>query len=673
MRIFLAVAFIFLISVLNVSAQVCTQTGQTPSSAFPVCGVFVFKQNNVPICASHNVPVPGCSGAGTSYRDTNPFWYKFTCYQAGTLGFLITPNDLGDDYDWQLFDITGHNPDDVFTLPGLFVAGNWAGTYGLTGASSAGVGFIQCASNPADMISTFSQMPTLKVGHNYLLLVSHFTNSQSGYQLSFSGGTASITDPKTPVLQQVHVSCDAATVTVVLNKKVLCSSLAADGSDFSISPQLATVTGATGNGCSANFDMDSVTLSLSAALPPGNYKLVMQNGTDANTLLDNCSNEIPVGYSVPFAITPLQPTPLDSIVPVGCTPVQLKLVFSKNIQCSSIAADGSDFQITGPSAVSITGAGGVCSANGLSSSINLSLAGPIQVGGTYQIRLLNGSDGNTIIDECGQMTPAGSTLNFLAKDTVSAQFSYQILYGCSIDTVDFTNAGKNGINHWQWTFDTTGSSTQQNPVWGFTGYGQRMIQVVVSNGVCSDTVTGSVLLDNALKAAIEGPGYLCPGDKAVFTNSSIGNIVSWNWELGDGTTTQQQVPLPHTYTSIGPETTYYVKLIAKNNLGCLDTAVWPVKSLRSCYIAVPNAFTPNGDGINDYLYPLNAFKAVNLEFRVYNRYGQLVFETRDWTRKWDGKINNVPQDTGTYVWTLQYTDGETGKHVFLKGTTVLIR
>jgi len=200
-----------------------------------------------------------------------------------------------------------------------------------------------------------------------------------------------------------------------------------------------------------------------------------------------------------------------------------------------------------------------------------------------------------------------------------------------------------------------------------------MIQVVVSNGVCSDTVTGSVLLDNALKAAIEGPGYLCPGDKAVFTNSSIGNIVSWNWELGDGTTTQQQVPLPHTYTSIGPETTYYVKLIAKNNLGCLDTAVWPVKSLRSCYIAVPNAFTPNGDGINDYLYPLNAFKAVNLEFRVYNRYGQLVFETRDWTRKWDGKINNVPQDTGTYVWTLQYTDGETGKHVFLKGTTVLIR
>ena len=70
---------------------------------------------------------------------------------------------------------------------------------------------------------------------------------------------------------------------------------------------------------------------------------------------------------------------------------------------------------------------------------------------------------------------------------------------------------------------------------------------------------------------------------------------------------------------------------------------------------------------------LNAYKADNLEFRVYNRWGQLVFETKDWTRKWNGTINGNPQAAGTYVWMLQYTHHDTGQHFSLKGTTVLIR
>ena len=95
--------------------------------------------------------------------------------------------------------------------------------------------------------------------------------------------------------------------------------------------------------------------------------------------------------------------------------------------------------------------------------------------------------------------------------------------------------------------------------------------------------------------------------------------------------------------------------------------------MQSCYITVPNGFTPNGDGKNDYLYPLNAYNAIALDFKVYNREGQIVFETRDWTKKWDGTINGHPQATGTYVWTLNYTDGPTGKKIFLQGTSVLIR
>ena len=120
-------------------AQTCNAPGQTPSTAFPVCGTKVFNQKEVPICRTASLVVPGCSGSTADYGDRNPYWYKFTCYEAGTLGFLITPKDLGDDYDWQLYDITGHEPNDVFTDASLVVTANWAGTYGITGASAGGV------------------------------------------------------------------------------------------------------------------------------------------------------------------------------------------------------------------------------------------------------------------------------------------------------------------------------------------------------------------------------------------------------------------------------------------------------------------------------------------------------------------------------------------------------
>jgi gliding motility-associated-like protein len=92
----------------------------------------------------------------------------------------------------------------------------------------------------------------------------------------------------------------------------------------------------------------------------------------------------------------------------------------------------------------------------------------------------------------------------------------------------------------------------------------------------------------------------------------------------------------------------------------------------NCYIAVPSAFTPNGDGANDYPYPLNAYKASNLRFSVYNRNGQLIFATKDPTKKWDGTVKGNPQPAGAYVWTLNYMD-QSGKKIALKGTSVLIR
>jgi gliding motility-associated-like protein len=664
----------------EIFSQACTTLGQTPQTAFPVCGVDTFRQSTVPTCVNGAIPVAGCAGDGVTYGDINPFWYKFTCFTAGTLAFTIVPNNLGDDYDWQLFDVTGvTNLNEVYSNTALFVVGNWSGTYGITGASLTATSNIECASNPANDESTFSKSPVLKVGHNYLLMISHYSGSgQSGYGLSFNGGSASITDTTPPRLSSALANCNGQQINITLNKKMQCKTVAPDGSDFSISPNMAVPSSASGLNCTSGFDMDSLTITLNQPLPPGNYFIVMQSGTDGNTLLDNCGAPVPVGDSIPVTILALAPTPIDSISPLSCASDTLQLVFARNIQCSSVAPDGSDFVVNGPYPVTVKTAGGSNCNNGVSNIIDVILSSPIVHAGNYVITLQKGSDGNTIIDECQQQTPAGEFLNFAGYDTVSAAFTYNVFLGCKEDSIQFNHDGKNEVNQWTWVFDNIDTSHLQNPLQIYTVYGQKSAELLVSNGVCTDTSSTSIFLGNYFKAKFTGPSILCPTDLAVFKDTSAGQIINWYWSFGNGftfSTATPQNPPPQSYpeTQFRDGQLYPVELIVENNLDCFDTTSNELQILYNCYIAVPSAFTPNGDGLNDYLYPLNAYKALNLDFRVYNRYGQMVFHTTDWNIKWDGTINGNPQGSGTYVWTLNYTDSDTGKKVFQKGTTVLIR
>jgi len=427
--------------------------------------------------------------------------------------------------------------------------------------------------------------------------------------------------------------------------------------------------------------MDSVLITFDAPLPPGNYTISIRNGTDGNTILDNCDRQIPPAENIPMVVYPLIPTPMDSITPPGCKPDEIQLVFRKNIRCSSIAANGSDFEviiISGTEPVNVVSASGNCDANGLTPVIKVKLAtnlsAPIRTKGTYLIRLKTGDDGNTIIDECGQETPAGATLIFNTKDTVNADFTYAIKYGCDRDTINYFHNGNNEVNLWKWNFDRTRSSSQQNPTVLYGSFGLKKTYLIVSNGICRDSSdTVSIFLDNELKAAFEATSIVCPNEVATFLDKSIGNIVSWNWDFANGLTSNSSNPNAQSYFPPRVTQELYPRLIVKNNIGCFDTAIQKIIVPNSCYIAVPNAFTPNGDGFNDYLYPLNAYKADDLEFNVYNRLGQLIFHSTEKFRKWDGRINGNLQSTGNYVWTLRYTNHDSGKKIFMKGTSVLIR
>ena len=346
MRVLYLFISLFFFAGITSYSQPCSTLGQTPSTAFPVCGTTAFQQTTVPLCRTSDLYVPGCPSAD-GYGDRNPYYYRLLVMFPVHLGFTITPNVANDDYDWQLYDITGRNPNDIYTDHNLIVTGNWSGTYAPTGASASGVNFIQCASDPAANLPTFATMPSLIQGHEYLLMVSHFLDTQNGYSLSFGGGTAVITDPLAPHLVKTSIDCDGKVLGVKMNKRMRCSTVTASGSEFSISPAAATVMSAVAEGCSSAFDFDSLTITLSNSVPAGNYQLIINNGTDANTISDICGQFIPQNEQIPFTYVLPQPTPFDSIGHINCAPDSVIIYFPKRIDCSTISPDGSDFAVSG--------------------------------------------------------------------------------------------------------------------------------------------------------------------------------------------------------------------------------------------------------------------------------------------------------------------------------------
>ncbi len=132
------------------------------------------------------------------------------------------------------------------------------------------------------------------------------------------------------------------------------------------------------------------------------------------------------------------------------------------------------------------------------------------------------------------------------------------------------------------------------------------------------------------------------------------------------------IPDPVASLNGNPDSIRYTVYIT-DNLGCLDSASILVSVFKTNpRIFVPTGFTPNGDGLNDYLRPIGVGIDRIEYFRVYNRWGQLVFSTTVNGQGWDGRIGGKVQTTNTYVWMVRAVD-YTGKRVFQKGTATLIR
>jgi len=375
MRYLLCVLLCSCMMIQRSAAQSCSgRKGHTPSTAIVLCGNGTYSQPPSITCFNGNFFLTGCTNQNTSYGDANPIYFKFTCKTAGSLAFTIAARQVGDDLNWQLFDITGKQPDDIYSTPSLTVAANWSGTIGPTGASAAGSVFIQCRTLATDgTINTFSPLIQAQQGHTYLLMVSNRT-AAGDFALTIGGGTADISDDGTQQLQVFPSSCNNDEVEILFNKPVQCSSISLDASEITITPSVGPVQ-IVGLNCNNSNETESLRIKFLQTPPSGTYNLTFQIGSDGNTLLDNCNNVLPAGTNAKFIIQPY--AIVDTVILDSCTVTSIRVNLSKNVLCSSVAADGSDFQIAGTSNSFIASASWSCSFN-TTNSIELKLSQPVQ-------------------------------------------------------------------------------------------------------------------------------------------------------------------------------------------------------------------------------------------------------------------------------------------------------
>ena len=156
-----------------------------------------------------------------------------------------------------------------------------------------------------------------------------------------------------------------------------------------------------------------------------------------------------------------------------------------------------------------------------------------------------------------------------------------------------------------------------------------------------------------------------------FVNESVGAI-SYEWHFGDGTTSYEEDPF-HQYDTSG---VYLVMLIADAGNGCIDTTFNYVEVDPYVTLYIPNAFTPDGDGLNDTYGAIGLnFEYLSFEFEIFDRWGGLMWRTDNPFHWWDGTHMNSGERVkqGVYVWQISYRHFNTFEPKVLNGTVTLYR
>jgi gliding motility-associated-like protein len=255
-------------------------------------------------------------------------------------------------------------------------------------------------------------------------------------------------------------------------------------------------------------------------------------------------------------------------------------------------------------------------------------------------------------------------------------FSFKPPSGCVPLTVDFTNLTQYAdASKYRWDFGDGETSVEVNPTHVYKKQGTYSVSLEATNstGAVVTEIKSNIITVHPRPVAsfdVKPKLVSIPGGLLYTSNLSFDATI-FLWDFGDGTTSEDFRP-EHAYQQEG---IYTIRLQASNQFGCLDSTklVNAVRTQKRGQVLVPNAFSPSsfggsgpsgagstGDGKNDTFLPLMR-GVTEFQMLVFNRWGELLFETSDSNRGWDGTYNGklCQQDVYMYKLTARFENGET--------------
>jgi gliding motility-associated-like protein len=243
--------------------------------------------------------------------------------------------------------------------------------------------------------------------------------------------------------------------------------------------------------------------------------------------------------------------------------------------------------------------------------------------------------------------------------------------GCAPMSISFSGNQENPSYNYTWKFGDGGGSTTANPSHNYASPGSYPVNVYATNGTgCSDSATGLVTVNPSPTSAFDfqssSPVYYAGMSNLTFNNNSVG-AVQYEWDFGNG---DQSTDFEPQYNYLSPGL-YHITLVSTNAYGCKDTSnsVLEVRLPEDLY--VPNAFTPNGDAVNDY-FTVAQRNITSFQIYIYDRWGEQVFRSNDVNFTWDGNFRGQPVKQDVYVWVIKAA-GYHGKPYEMNGTVTVVR
>jgi len=213
-----------------------------------------------------------------------------------------------------------------------------------------------------------------------------------------------------------------------------------------------------------------------------------------------------------------------------------------------------------------------------------------------------------------------------------------------------------------WTFGDGTSASGDTVSHTYLNPGIYNISLTVTStaaaGACSDTLTKNnyvqVYADPTADFTMDPNPTTMFEPTVTFTDQSLINILTWNWNIGNLDTSNIQNPA---YTFPEDTGTYIITLTVTDDHGCVN-AKSDIVVVRGEYgLYVPNAFTPDNDGLNEGFFP-NGFgiSEDNYSFMIFDRWGELIFESHTKFEPWNGKYKGSIVQLGVYVWKIKFKD-----------------